>query len=161
MASSLPTREAHQRVVLKPLYPSQRSIAVSPRRNGTKTLQLACWNADISTAGSWNWNSSSVCTAWILASWTRCTLMRASTYALQTMFATGRIARHGKEAQRHLPARACIIMLCQSGLPHLVATTTYRVLATRPVKLVAAYLPPTRPFMESDPTECLGGRFPS
>jgi hypothetical protein len=40
-----------------------------------------------------------------------------------------------------------------SGLQHLEA-------AARPVKLLAVCLSPTRPLIESDLTECLGGGFP-
>jgi hypothetical protein len=34
------------------------------------------------------------------------------------------------------------------------------VLENRPVKLVSAYISPTRPFIESDVTECLSGGIP-
>jgi endonuclease/exonuclease/phosphatase family metal-dependent hydrolase len=47
-----------------------------------------------------------------------------------------------------------------SGLQHLEATAIHLVLGTRPVKLVAAYLSPTRPLIESDLTECPSGGFP-
>jgi hypothetical protein len=43
-----------------------------------------------------------------------------------------------------------------SGLQHLQTTAMDLVLATRPVKLMAAYLSPTRPLIESD----LTGGFP-
>jgi hypothetical protein len=46
-----------------------------------------------------------------------------------------------------------------SGVQHLEATTVHLVLATRPVNLVAAYLSPTRPLIESYLTECLSGGF--
>jgi hypothetical protein len=47
-----------------------------------------------------------------------------------------------------------------SGLQYLEATAIHLVLATRPVKLVSAYLAPTRPLIESDLTECLSGGIP-
>jgi hypothetical protein len=47
-----------------------------------------------------------------------------------------------------------------SVLQHLEATAIHLVLATRSVKLVAAYLSPTRPLIESDMIECLSGGFP-
>jgi hypothetical protein len=47
-----------------------------------------------------------------------------------------------------------------SGLQHLEATSTHLVLASRPVKIVAAYLSPTRPLIVSDLTACLSGGFP-
>jgi exonuclease III len=47
-----------------------------------------------------------------------------------------------------------------SGLQHLEATAIHLVLATRPVKLVAAHLSPTRPLIESDLSERLSGGFP-
>jgi hypothetical protein len=47
-----------------------------------------------------------------------------------------------------------------SGLQHRETTAMHLVLATRPMKLVAAYLSPTRPLIESDLTERLNGGFP-
>jgi hypothetical protein len=41
------------------------------------------------------------------------------------------------------------------GLQYLEATAIHLVLATRPVKIVSAYLAPTRPLIESDLTECV------
>jgi hypothetical protein len=46
-----------------------------------------------------------------------------------------------------------------SGLQHLEAAAIHPVLVTRPEKLMAAYLSPTRPLIESDLTECLSGGF--
>jgi hypothetical protein len=45
-------------------------------------------------------------------------------------------------------------------MQHLEATAIHLVLATRPVRHVAAYLSPTRPLIESDLTESLTGGFP-
>jgi hypothetical protein len=42
-----------------------------------------------------------------------------------------------------------------SGLQNLEATAINLVLATRPVKLVAAYLSPTRPLIELDLSESI------
>jgi hypothetical protein len=47
-----------------------------------------------------------------------------------------------------------------SGLQYLEATAIHLVLATRPMKLVSAYLAPTQPLIESDLTECLSGGIP-
>jgi hypothetical protein len=47
-----------------------------------------------------------------------------------------------------------------SGLRHLEETAIHLVLASRPVKIVAAYLSPTRPLIDSDLTECLSGGLP-
>jgi hypothetical protein len=47
-----------------------------------------------------------------------------------------------------------------SGVQHLEATVIHLVLATRPVKLVAAYLSPTGPVIKLDLTKCLSGGFP-
>jgi hypothetical protein len=47
-----------------------------------------------------------------------------------------------------------------SGLQYLEATAIHLVLATRPMKLVSAYLAPTRPLIESNLTECLRGEIP-
>jgi hypothetical protein len=47
-----------------------------------------------------------------------------------------------------------------SGLKHLEPNNMHLVLATTPVKLVAAYFSSTRPLIESDQTEFLSGGFP-
>jgi hypothetical protein len=47
-----------------------------------------------------------------------------------------------------------------SGLRHLEATAIHLVLANKLVKIVAAYLSPTRPLTESDLNECLSGGLP-
>jgi hypothetical protein len=47
-----------------------------------------------------------------------------------------------------------------SGQRRLEATTIHLVLASRPVKIVAAYLSPTRPLIDSDLTPCLSGGLP-
>jgi hypothetical protein len=47
-----------------------------------------------------------------------------------------------------------------SGLRHLEATAIHLVLVNRPVKIVAAYLSPTRPLIESDLNGCLSGGLP-
>jgi hypothetical protein len=47
-----------------------------------------------------------------------------------------------------------------SGLEHLEDTAIHLVLTTRPVKLVAAYIPPTRPLIESEISKYLSGVFP-
>jgi hypothetical protein len=46
------------------------------------------------------------------------------------------------------------------GLQHLEATAIHLLLAIRPVKLVAAYLSPKRPLIESGLSECLSRGFP-
>jgi hypothetical protein len=46
-----------------------------------------------------------------------------------------------------------------SSLQNLEATAIHLVLATRPVKLLAACLSPTWPLIESDLTECLSEGF--
>jgi hypothetical protein len=46
------------------------------------------------------------------------------------------------------------------GRQHLEATAIHLILVTRPVKLVAAYVSPTRPLIQSDLTESLSGELP-
>jgi hypothetical protein len=48
-----------------------------------------------------------------------------------------------------------------SGLQYLQATAIHLVLGTGPVKLLSAYLAPTRPSIESDVTECLSRGIPA
>lgn len=47
-----------------------------------------------------------------------------------------------------------------SGLQHLDATALQLVLTTRPVKVVSAYLSPTRSLNDSELIECLRGGIP-
>jgi len=47
-----------------------------------------------------------------------------------------------------------------SGLTHLEATAIQVVLAGRPVKIIAAYLSPSRPLIGADLTACFGGGLP-
>jgi hypothetical protein len=77
-----------------------------------------------------------------------------------TMFATGQTVRIGVVAQRSLSPGMLITMQCVSGLRHLEATAIHLVLANRLVKIVADYLSPTRPLIESDLNECLSGDLP-
>ena len=46
------------------------------------------------------------------------------------------------------------------GLTHLEATDIQVTLASKPVKILAAYLSPTRPVIASDLSACLGGSLP-
>jgi hypothetical protein len=46
------------------------------------------------------------------------------------------------------------------GLEHLEATTFPVMLASKPVKILALYLSPSRPLIASDLSECLGGGLP-
>jgi hypothetical protein len=47
-----------------------------------------------------------------------------------------------------------------SGLQHLEATAIHLVLASRPVKIVAVYISPTRALIDSGLTECLSRGLP-
>jgi hypothetical protein len=77
------------------------------------------------------------------------------------MFATGRTARLWEEAQRSLSGGVTDHYdVPDSGLQHLETTAIDLVLASRPVKLVAAYHSPTRPLVELDLTEWLSGGSP-
>ena len=46
------------------------------------------------------------------------------------------------------------------GLQHLEGTAIQIMLASKPVKILAAYLSPTRPLIASDLSACLGGGLP-
>ena len=46
------------------------------------------------------------------------------------------------------------------GLTHLEATAVQVTLAGRPVKILAAYLSPSRPFIGADLKACFGGGLP-
>jgi hypothetical protein len=107
--------------------------------------------------GSWNWNSSSVSTALIFSSWTRRTLSRVGPLVRELCLPPDRPPRSGT---RHSdPCPQGHRSLCCASLGS-AAPGSHLVLATRSVKLVAAYLLPTRLLIESDLTECLSGGFP-
>jgi hypothetical protein len=78
------------------------------------------------------------------------------------MFATERTARPGGRHSDPCPLGHSIdhYAVPVSALQHLEATAIHLVFATRPVKLVAAYLSPTGPLIESDLPKCLSGAFP-
>jgi hypothetical protein len=82
-------------------------------------------------AGSWNWSSSSVTTALTSASSMRPTSWLRRPYGSRS---TAILVHKGID---HYAVPV-------SGLQYLEATPTHLVLATRPVKLVSAYLAPTR-----------------
>ena len=46
------------------------------------------------------------------------------------------------------------------GLSHMEATAIQVTLAGKPVLILAAYLPPFRPLIETDLTACFGGDLP-
>ena len=47
------------------------------------------------------------------------------------------------------------------GLKHLEATAIHVMLASKPVKILAVFLPPCRPLFASDLSACLGGSLPT
>jgi hypothetical protein len=112
-------------------------------------------------AGSWNWNSSSVNTALIFASSTRPTSRRDGPLRFAN-YVFHRTDPHtpggGKAFLVHKDIDHYAVPV--SGLHHIEPTAIHLLLATRPVKLVSAYLSPIRPLIESGLTECLSGGIP-
>jgi hypothetical protein len=84
---------------------------------------------------------------------------RAFRFANYVCYRTDRQARCGGTAilvRRDIDHCAVPV----SGLRHLEATATHLVLANRLVKIVVAYLSPTRPLIESGLNECLSWGLP-
>jgi hypothetical protein len=75
------------------------------------------------------------------------------------MFATGRTAGLGGRTAILVRRGKKHYAVPLSGLQH-PKTAIHLVLATRPVKLVAAYISRIRPVIASNLTECLSGGFP-
>jgi hypothetical protein len=130
-------------------------------RPGTKALRLAYWNADgicdrkLELEQFLSKHGVDIC----LLNETHLESGRALRFANYVCHRTDCPTRGG--------GRAIIVRwgidryaVPVSGVQHLEATAIHLVLATRPVKLVAAYLPPTRPLIESDLSKCLNGGFP-
>jgi hypothetical protein len=136
-------------------------MAARPRRTPGKDLRLACWNFDgvrdrklelelfLSEHG----------VDIFLFNETQLVAVRALRFANYVCHRTDRPTSGGGTAilvHKGIDHYAVPV----SGLQHLEATAIHLVLATRPVKLVSAYLAPTRPVIESDLTECMSGGIP-
>jgi hypothetical protein len=132
-------------------------MAVRPRTNGGKALRLAYWNADGVRGRKLEFEQ-------FLSEHDVGTCLMNETH-LESGSAL-RFANYLPPNGPPDPGGGTAILVHQgidhyavpvSGLQHLEATAIHLVLATRPVKLVAAYPSPTRPLFESDQSECLGG----
>jgi hypothetical protein len=135
-------------------------MAVRPRTDGGKALRLACWNCDgvrdrkLELEQFLTEHSFDIC----LMNKTHLESYRAIRFANYVSHRTDHPTREGDTAiiaRRGIDHYAAVL-----GLQHLEATAIHLVLASRPVKLVAVYLSPTRHLIESDPTECRSGGFP-
>jgi exonuclease III len=133
-------------------------MAVRPRTNGGKDLRLAYWNVDgvrgrnLELKQFLSEHGVDIC----LLNETHLELGRALRFANYVCHQTDHPTRGGGTAilvRRGIDHYAVPV----SGLQHLEATAIHLVLATRPVKLVAAYLSPTRLLIQSDLSECLSG----
>jgi hypothetical protein len=136
-------------------------MAVRPRTNGGKALRLAYWNADgvrsrkLELEQFLSEHGVDICLLNEMHLESGGALRSANYVCHRTDCPT----RGGSTAilvRRGIDHYAVPV----SGLQHLEATAIQLVLATRPVKLVAAYLSPTRPLIVSDLSECLIGGFP-
>jgi hypothetical protein len=134
---------------------------VQSRTNGAKALRLAYWNADgirgrkVELEQFLSEHGVDIC----LLNETHLESGRALRFANYVCHRRDRPTRGGGTVilvRRGIDHYAVPV----SGLQHLEATTIHLVLATRPVKIVAAYLSPARPLIESDLSNCLSGVFP-
>jgi hypothetical protein len=132
-----------------------------PRRTRGKALRLACWNADSLRGGKLvleqflSENRVDIC----LLNETHLEAERAPIFANYVCHRMDRPTLGGGTAilvHKGIDYYAVPV----SRLQHLEATAIHLVLATRPVKLVSAYLSPTRHLMESELTVCLSGGIP-
>jgi hypothetical protein len=137
-------------------------MTARPRRaNGGKALRLAYWNADgvcgkkLELDQFLSEHGVDIC----LLNETHLEPGRAFRFANYVCHRADRHARGGGTSilvRRDIDHYAVPV----SGLRHLEATAIHLVLANRPLKIVAAYLSPTRPLIESDLNECLSGGLP-
>jgi hypothetical protein len=137
-------------------------MAARRRRTRGKALRLACWNADgvpdrkLELEQFLSEHGVDIC----LLSESHLEAGRALRFANYVCHRTDRPTPGGGTAilvHKGIGHYAVPV----SSLQYVEATAMHLGLATRPVNLVSAYLSPTRPLIESDPTECLSGESPS
>jgi hypothetical protein len=144
----------------KPRSYSLLTLAVRPRTNGGKALRLAFWTVDgvrgrkLEMEHFLSEHSIDICllNEMLLKS------DRALSFANYVCRRTNNPTRGGGTA---ILVRGGIdhYAVPVSGLQLLEPTTMHLLLATTPVKLVAAYLSPIRPLIEPNLTECQRGGF--
>jgi hypothetical protein len=124
-------------------------MAARPRRTPVKTLRLTCWNADDERGRKLELEqflSEHGVDIWLLNE-THLVAERAIRFANYICHRTERPTPGGGTAilvHKGIDHYAVPV----SGLQYLEATAIHLVLATKPVKLVSAYLAPTRPLGE-------------
>jgi hypothetical protein len=134
-------------------------MTTQPRRkNGRKALRLAYWDADGVCGKELELDQflSEHCVDICLLNETYLESGRAFRFTNYVCHRTDPQARGGGTAildRRDIDHYAVPV----SGLRHPEATAIHLVLANRLVKIVAAYLLPTRLLTESDLNECLSG----
>jgi hypothetical protein len=131
-------------------------MAARPKKRG-KALHLACWNADGVHGRKFereHFLSQHVVNTCLLS---------------ETFLNPGqacRLANYVCHRTDGLTARGgTAILICHGivhvlGLTHLQATAIQVTLAGKPVKILAAYLSPSRPLMGADLSACFGGGLP-
>jgi hypothetical protein len=143
----------------RPLFSSWSKMAARPRRpERCKVLRLACWNADgvrgrkLELEHFLSQNGVDIC----LLSETFLNASQNFRLANYVCHRTDRLTAGGSTA---MIVRRGIVhhSVPVPGLTHLKATAVQVTLARRPVKILAAYLSPSRPFIGVDLTACFGG----
>jgi hypothetical protein len=136
-------------------------MAAWPRRTPGKALRLTCWKSDgvrgrmLELEQFFSVHGVDIC----LLNETHLVAERALRFGNYICHRTDRPTPSGGTAILVHKGRDHYAVPV-SGLQYLEATAIHLVLVTRPVKLVSAYLAPTRPLIESDLTECLSGGIP-
>ena len=159
--SSLPTGQPAHGLCQRPFSCLWRNMAARPRRTErAKPLRLACWNADevrgrkLELEHFFNQHSVDICPL----SETFLNHGQAFRHANYVCHLTDRLTAGGGTAILVRRGRVHHSVPVP-GLNHLKATAIQVALASKPVKILAAYLSPSRPLIGKDLSACFGGGF--
>jgi len=137
-------------------------MAARPRRTvWSKALRLFCWNADrvrgrrLELEHFLSQHGVNIC---LLSE----TFLKARQAFLLVNYVCHRTDRPTAGGGTTILVRRGIYhhSVHVSGLTHLEATAIQVILASRMVKILAAYLSPSRPLIGADLTPCFGGGLP-
>jgi hypothetical protein len=132
------------------------------RKNWSKPLRLACWNADVVRGRKLELEHipKQHCVDICLISETYLHLGKAYRFAYYVRHRTDRPTAGGGTA---ILVRLGLVhhSVPVPGLTHLEATAIQIMLAGRPVKVLAANLSPSRPLIGADLDACFAGGLPT
>jgi len=127
----------------------------------SKALRLACWNADGVRGRKLELEHFLIQHGFDICPLSETFLKAGQAFRLAN-YVCHRTDRPTAEGGTANLVRRCIVhhSVPVSGLNHLKSTAIQVILAGRPVKILAAYLCPTRPLIGADLTACFGGGLP-